>query len=61
MTLAVQARYAADVKEGALDGLVQLPGTDAGGSVPGWQTCAGCSGGPEPALAGVVHKSTAVR
>ena len=59
--LAVQARYAADVMESALDALVQLPGTDEGELRAGLADLRGLVGRPGAGLGWVVHKSTAVR
>jgi SAM-dependent methyltransferase len=59
--LSVQARYAADVMESALDALVQLPGTDERELRAGLADLRGLVGRPGASLGWVVHKSTAVR
>jgi SAM-dependent methyltransferase len=59
--LAVQARYAADVMESALDALAQLPGTDDGELRAGLGALRGLVDQPGAGLGWVVHKSTAVR
>jgi ubiquinone/menaquinone biosynthesis C-methylase UbiE len=59
--LAVQARYAADVMESALDALIQLPGTNEGQLRAGLADLRGLVGRPGAGLGWVVHKSTAVR
>jgi ubiquinone/menaquinone biosynthesis C-methylase UbiE len=59
--LAVQASYAADVLESALDALTQLPGVDEGELRAGLRDLRALVGWPGAGLGWVVHKSTAVR
>jgi SAM-dependent methyltransferase len=59
--LAVQARYAADVLESALDALVELPGSDRGELRAGLRDLRALATRPRAGLGWVVHKSTAAR
>ena len=59
--LAVQASYAADVIESALDVLAQLPGADEGELRAGLRDLRALVNQPGAGLGWVVHKSTAVR
>ena len=58
--LAVQASYAADVIESALDALAQLPGADEGELRAGLRDLRALVDQPGAGLGWVVHKSTAV-
>jgi SAM-dependent methyltransferase len=59
--LAVQAHYAADVMESALDALAQLPGSDERELRAGLRDLRALVDRPGAGLGWVVHKSTAVR
>jgi hypothetical protein len=59
--LAVQARYAADVMESALDALARLPGIDAADLVAGLADLRRLPEQREAGLGWIVHKSIAVR
>jgi SAM-dependent methyltransferase len=59
--LAVQARYAADVLDSALDALAQLPGIDAADLVAGLADLRRLPEQPEAGLGWIVHKSIAIR
>ena len=58
--LAIQARYAADVMESALDALAQLPGSDEAELRAGLRDLRALGDQPGAGLGWVVHKSTAV-
>jgi hypothetical protein len=57
----VQARYAADVMESALDALARLPGIDAADLVAGLADLRRLPEQPEAGLGWIVHKSIAIR
>jgi SAM-dependent methyltransferase len=59
--LAVQARYAADVLESALDALARLPDADEGELRAGLRDLRALVGRPGAGLGWVMHKSTATR
>jgi hypothetical protein len=57
----VQARYAADVMESALDALARLPGIDAADLVAGLADLRRLPEQREAGLGWIVHKSIAIR